>query len=1455
MQNKRYIDLDRRFRELDPKVDPEQAALDYYTAGFYGYDTDFSWKQILEKRLVIILGEPGSGKTWELKNQAESLLSQNQYAFFIPLDRLIEEDLTSIIGIEDKKLFNKWKRSKNKATFFLDSVDESKARRQKDFYTALDRFCDGIGRDSLSRSHIIISSRITQWNSETDSHEVSIRFLQRQPTIESSKIDKIKGFNVINRFSQLFIKSNNIEEEKAEVHLCVFGILPLDNDRVKCFALHSNLGDQTDNFLRALDESHAWEFARRPIDVAALMIFWNKHSRLGTLTELIEFDLELSLKETEERAQNDPLTLAQAKDGAMALGAAVVFCRKYNFFVPGALFERQDDALDSSECLPEEWTLKSHQAMLDRGIFDGASYGRIRFHHRRVSEYLAAQWLKVRVEQGCDYPTLVNLLFAKLESRLILKPSLASMTAWLAIGNTPWQHQLRVEICESIPWLFLQYGDPELLTVEYKRDLLNSIVKHYTDRKDVWVEADHDALSRIADSELTNDVIKIINDSSISEDIRILMLRIISHGGMVDCLDKALNIVESTSESDHIKIYVVDAVNSIGDLSHKRRLRDIISTLPKLSTRLSCEVIQTLYPEIIDSQSLVELLHQTEEVKRNSFGLPWHLKTHVEKYLSNDQAGELLVVLNLLAKESPHIQNNGKRLSISKRFFWLGEIIQPTLVKLLEKSYLTEKEINSATEALLLLGKFHQHGDLHNDIDKKINFDDLTEKHSEIRKEYVKQYIEDNLLKHPERASSILSPFGYYEVLSIKNYDFKWMLNEIQDGLTIQYRQIILNFAINHLYQTGITFRAHNKISRAASTHPELKNIFREKVGIWIWAILKKYYYRYLNKFTVRWWWHQKIYKYKRKIQWFRDQWILLRHLNLLTSGKATGWLANLLRESAVKGSNDHWAVNSWDELRKKRGYLISWATKHGSKKAWPLYTPELPHEKANPNETDHRITVGLSGIQAQLTDAELDFKRLTVQDCEIAVRYALNEMNGFSIWFNTLAQDRPEIVNKTLEDCIIEEWKFSENHEYVHMVLVNLSYHDEIILNNLIVNKILSLLESSDPQNSTIFDAVLRILTSLPEPPIQKLILLAKIRVKELNYKETRFISWLAIWMQIEAETFLSFINDMLSSINNTEADDLMVRLCSTLDSRGRMTSPKLQNPDYLVPTNMRNLIPLVYHHIKPKDDIDRTKGGAYSPTERDNAQDFRNRLLEWLANSNDKEAGNVLRDLITEPELAHLKDWILHLLDRYTENNSESQPWKPQDIRSFAKDFETTPYSDHDLYNITLRRLQDIKHSVEKADISARGDLHEDDDEAIFRSWLTRQLNDQAKGKYKAIQEEEIDLEEKPDIRIETPSISPISLELKWVDGRQLHSLIDDLNSQLVGKYLRAVNSNYGIYVIGYKRKQQKWKNNENDEWINFNQVIEVLKNHAEIILNNHSDIFGLSVISIDFSDPKNI
>jgi hypothetical protein len=359
-----FIDLERTFRVLEgPQLDERasidarrKAAAQAYLESTGGMHTSLSWTQLLESPLTVVLGEPGSGKTWELREQARRMRDRGVNGFFLPLENLIQSQLPDVLSPQDQQLYHAWLIGRGRATFFVDSVDEAKFQKAADFSRALEHLRHAIGDFGATRVQLILSSRISEWSPATDANQVSSSFplLITPPT----------------------------KEAKA-LRLRVVQLDPLGPSQVNTFAKMKGISE-SDVFVQAIEDSFAWDFARRPYDVVGLINFWQREHRIGTPGEIVEQMILEELRETQDKRSQDPLSPEKARQGAESLAAADILCRELNICIPDDAHISDAPGLDSSKVLPSAWTSREHTSLLARALFDSACYGRIRFHHRRM---------------------------------------------------------------------------------------------------------------------------------------------------------------------------------------------------------------------------------------------------------------------------------------------------------------------------------------------------------------------------------------------------------------------------------------------------------------------------------------------------------------------------------------------------------------------------------------------------------------------------------------------------------------------------------------------------------------------------------------------------------------------------------------------------------------------------------------------------------------------------------------------------------------------------------------------------------------------------------------------------------------------------------------------------------------------------------------------------------------
>jgi hypothetical protein len=798
-----FVDLNRQFGKLDLNRDPEETALDSYVAASLGVRHGLGWTELLKHSRVVVLGEPGSGKTKEFQERARSLRADSRFALFVPLERLIAQPWEQAIGPADVRLFQQWRRGDDEGFFFLDSVDETKLVRASDFCAALDRFQQALGDKGAYQSRILISSRITGWQPETDKQEVLVRFPAPPPPKQAEE---------------------SIAQEKREAEedvVLVVQLLPLDLDRVKQFATAVGVKDPN-LFIQALEDSHAWEFARRPPDVIELANFWNSNERLGCLTELIENSTTCKLRE--DRDTHHPLTEEQARDGVETLAAATVFCRQYQFRVPDQA-HIVTEGLNAADCLPENWRKEECLALLTRPVFESALYGSIRFHTRRVAEYLAAQWIGKRMELGCPVPVLEELLFSKLRDRRVLRQSMAPVAAWLCCGDRPWNDAVRQWVLEAAPRIHLQYGDPGRLSTAYKKKILQALVEQLKARDHTWLDSKPDALSRIAEPALVDDLRSILRDRSISSGLRSKMLQLVRYGKLAESLDVALEIISAPAEPDELKAYAAAAIRDAGTPDQHRRLAEIVAPPMSIPEHFGIRLCEALYPGTIGDNGLCDLLARIDVDSKRAAGLPWHVKRLVQPESRPETSEVLLIGLLKLFQTPPFATSPSGATPVSKRFVWIEEVLPSVLCNLFRKQELSQAETEDAAQALWLLGHARE-------VDRiRTELPDLnggTQQHPAVRRAYLWKLVSEWRKKHSKEPSHCFQLFDYYEVLKPASGDFAWLLQDIRGRDLPQDREVALSLCLDLWHNSGRRRRDRRQIRRMISGDVALQGMFRK---------------------------------------------------------------------------------------------------------------------------------------------------------------------------------------------------------------------------------------------------------------------------------------------------------------------------------------------------------------------------------------------------------------------------------------------------------------------------------------------------------------------------------------------------------------------------------------------------------------------------------------------------
>ena len=340
-----------------------------------------------------------------------------------------------------------------------------------------------------------------------------------------------------------------------------------------------------------------------------------------------------------------------------------------------------------------------------------------------------------------------------------------------------------------------------------------------------------------------------------------------------------------------------------------------------------------------------------------------------------------------------------------------------------------------------------------------------------------------------------------------------------------------------------------------------------------------------------------------------------------------------------------------------------------------------------------------------------------------------------------------------------------------------------------------------------------------------------------------------MAAWIGVEAQSAFDALNLILKEIDNPDhATEFSIEfIVALLGDRFNQIKSKYQ--DYVRPEILLPLINLMHTYIRSSEDIDRTTGGVYSPTLRDEAQSARNRLSQLLINIPGKATYQALIELAQSHPDEQSRQWYVLEAKQRAEADAEFDSWQSEDIKHFAKEAEKSPHNHRELFELTVSRLLDLKNDLEDGDASNAALLQLIKDEAKHRIYIGNWLRERSLGRYSVPQEEELADAKRPDIRIHGFGFDgPVPIELKIVCSWTGTQLVERLNNQLCGQYLRDTRSNCGIFLLVYIGKKKHWEHPQSRQNLDFDSLIQLLREEVAAIIAKDDKIESIEIVGIN-------
>jgi len=523
---------------------PRDGAFSFDEDGFLlAPSTDRAWRrvqrtdavefsEIADKRCLVLLGEPGIGKTFALKRakrQTSFLLNLGSYGS--------EERLINDLFRSDE--FRNWAKHGGDFEVFIDSFDECLLR--------------------LDNVAAVLSEQVRRLST---TNGLSLRIASRTAEWRVGLEEAMR-------------------ELWGDQNVGVYELAPLTREQVR-IALDAEEIDEK-AFLREIVEREVVPFAIKPLTLALLVKIWRKSGGSLPPTQVDIYEqgcLELCSESNPER--NTPrlrrlLTPKQRLAIAGHIAAATIFCKRSAIFTGSRPTDTVETDVTPSDLVQSEVnlgqttltvTIENLREAFDTGLFTARGPDRLGWAHQTYGEFLAARYLE---QQNVSTRQVLSLIQHPADEEKRLIPQLQETGAWIA-SNRPdvFREILRVE-----PDLLLR-SDVATADDVIKRDLVDALlaaVSRVDFRADWWKLRSR--YGKLDYSGLSKQLAKKFSSPRVTNDAKIEAAKMVEACDVRKLLPTLLRIALDPRRDIHLREVAADVVNRLGDIHLKHKLKPL----------------------------------------------------------------------------------------------------------------------------------------------------------------------------------------------------------------------------------------------------------------------------------------------------------------------------------------------------------------------------------------------------------------------------------------------------------------------------------------------------------------------------------------------------------------------------------------------------------------------------------------------------------------------------------------------------------------------------------------------------------------------------------------------------------------------------------------------------------------------------------------------------------------
>jgi hypothetical protein len=524
---------DRQFAELDIPQAQEKDGHQNPRTDQWGSNHN-PWDYWSDAPCVVLLGEPGSGKTTEFLHQFEKLNSSGHLAFIGRWQNWFNGD-DVFETLPDRKGFFAALESGQPVWWFLDALDEGRIKTER----AFDELCKGL-RD-LQRRGLL--------------HLVKLRVSCRSRDWRPSETGQLSNF---------FPFASSGENRPDSVF--TLQLLPLDEAAIRALAVEKlEAEDAVSSFMDVLSRRHVMVLAGHPLLLSMMLSLYSKgdaslgSDRTGLYKEAVE---RLVTERNPERKDQKPLeTMPQDRIAiSQALAVRVVLGGKDIIAVPDT--DSLNDRTISAECSGA----KRFEILetLNTGLFTQNAQDGFSFSHRSLAEYLTASYLSGRLGAGLPLRHILPLF--PVEHGMVPSP-LRETAAWLAGLSIDFRRWLM----KHDPVTAAQ-GDTVRYTKDDRECLILALADRFNERN--W-QREFDRFGDLARSVSETMLRQLLNpDRSLA--VRCMVMEMINAAEAADLFPALLSLAMDSTETPLIRAKAVDI---LGNRAPDKYIQALLSLL------------------------------------------------------------------------------------------------------------------------------------------------------------------------------------------------------------------------------------------------------------------------------------------------------------------------------------------------------------------------------------------------------------------------------------------------------------------------------------------------------------------------------------------------------------------------------------------------------------------------------------------------------------------------------------------------------------------------------------------------------------------------------------------------------------------------------------------------------------------------------------------------------------